>query len=267
MQFEKFKDAISNQPTLREGIAEIISLFPNDHLQSFPMLPRLKATQAESRCLALLKKHKNELKDFPSQDLKDLVSKISINCQSRIFHIINCLSDTQIKELFKTPENKTDVNGGYVLGTVLPYVFSGYISSRVSSGFRDYTQLYEGYSLLRNNHSVAIANLVMKYHVLEMGIENGLFNNSGSDIRSKNIYEKRLQKITECFEANKKQIHKTYGKEIESPLDWMDAFLKKRDTPTPENYALREGIKNYAAKLKLEEVIPVIKSKKSVMKI
>lgn len=268
MQLKKNENITNKQPPLREGIDKLISLFPPRQDDGFPIIPRLRAIKAEEQCLALFQRHKDELKVLPSQDLKELMSKMSLNCQSKIFHIINCLTDDQIKGLFKTPENKILPNGSVQLDAAKPYCFSGYLGLRVWQGQLDYTGLFEGYTKLRNNHSAAIANLVMKVVPLEHGIENGLFSVSGSDRRgNQSIYEKRLQKITDCFEVNKGQIHKTYGKKVDTPLAWMDAFLKNRPAPKQEDMVLREGIRKYAEKLKLEDAIPFKSEKRSVMKI
>lgn len=274
MTLEKFKEYIPFQSTLRDGIEELFSFFKlNESFSSFPPdgLSEEKALEAEEKCLLLFKNHKEELKDFPAHELKDLFSKLSINCQGGIFHIIDCLTNTQIKGLFKTPENKPDSIGHYrMVGNTTPYVYSGYIGLKVSNGWLDCARLYHGYTQLRNNHSPSIASLVMGVPVLEVGIENGLFGVSylpEDPIKEKNIYKEAWQKIVDCFETNKEQIHKAYGKEVDEPLIWMNAFLKNRPAPSEEDFAFREGIKSYATNLKLEEVIPVIEGKKPVMKI
>ncbi len=273
MAFEKFKESIPVKPTLREGLEELFYFFKlNESSSSFPRsLSKAKALDVEEKCLSLFKNHKDELKDFHAHELKDLLSKLSINCQGRIFHIIDCLTNTQIKGLFKTPENKPDSLGAYrMIGNTTPYVFSGYIGIKVSNGWLDCAQLYEGYTQLRNNHSPFIASLVMGVPMLEVGIENGLFGVSylpDDPTQEKDVYKESWQKIVDCFETNKEQIYKAYGKEVDEPLKWMNAFLKNRPEPSAEDFEFREGIRSYATKIKLEEVLPVVAGKKSVMKV
>lgn len=268
MTFEKFKESIPAKPTLRSGILDLVLFYSVNERDSFiPTIPPAKAKKAEEKCLALFKKHKDELVATPAQELKELMTQLSRNCQSKIFHIINCFTDEQIKELFDTPENMSDGNGNYNVGRSYPYAFTGLIGGKVSGGWLDYAKIFEGYMLLRKNHSIMLASLVTSASLIGNGMENSFFNDSGVDSNKENIYAVRLKKITEFFEANKEHLQQSYGSVVDTPLKWMDAFLAIRSEPSPESYVLREGIKSYAEQLRLERVVPIANSKKSVMKI
>ena len=268
MQFEKFKESIPSQSSLRSGILDLVLFYSLNERNSFlPVVPLKIAQEAEDKCLDLLQQHKNELPELPSKELKELMSKLSINCQSKIFHIINCFTDEQIKELFNTPENMPDGQGNYAVSRSKPYAFTGLIGEKVHGGRLDLLKVFEGYALLRKEHSPEWASLVMSVSNLAMGIENSFFNASGVDGGKQNIYEVRFKKITEFFEANKEHLQRSYGYDVDTPIKWMDAFLKNRYDPSAESYVLREGIKSYAEQLRLEGVIPTVNNKKSVIKI
>ena len=270
MTFEKVKSSLPANSSLRSGIAELNDFFvQNKGTSILPLvLPSEKAVSIEEKCLALFKKHKNELHGLPAEELRDLLSNLSLNFNGKIFHIIDCFKNSQIKDLFKTPQNKPDPSGFYGIGMSNPYAFTGFISERLSGGWGNYAQLYKGYGLLRKNHPNSVVSLVVSASVFIYGLEKGLFSISPvSPNFFKDDVSMAWQKIVDCFEANKEQIHKAYGKEVDTPLAWMNAFLKNSFPTTPENLAFREGIKNYAEKLRLEALIPISDSKKSVMKV
>ncbi len=269
MIFEKFKSSLPVNSSLRAGIAELNDFFiQNKGTSIIPLiLPSEKAVYVEEKCLALFKEHKDELHSLPVGELKDLLSNLSLNFNGKIFHIIDCFKNSQIKELFNTPQNKPDPSGFYGIGMSNPYAFTGFISERLSGGWGDYAQLYEGYGLLRKNHPNSIS-LVVSASVFIYGLERGLFSLSLLSTNSfKDDVDVAWHKIVDCFETNKEQIHKAYGGGVDTPLAWMNAFLKNCYPTNPENLAFRDGIRNYAEKLMLDASIPASNGKRSVMKV
>lgn len=278
MNFEKFKESIPAKPYLRDGIAELMSLFP-DGKKTQSSLDDIanKYEEIENKCLYLFEKYRDELAILPSNELKELISKLAINSQGKTLHIINCLTDVQIKELFDTPQNNPAAAGYYTSDSINKYAFTGFLAMHVAN-ISLCSKLYNGFTQLENARPASVVDLVLTKKVLESGIENSLFKLTYTlkalhDYKvaicgAKNIYGDRTEEITDFFENNKKQIQKEYSKEVDTPLAWMDVFLKNRPSQSSVlNREFQQELRIFMEASLLEQAITAINNKSSVMKV
>lgn len=266
MEFEKFIKEFSSAKTFRQNLDILVEAFPTP---SNNYLPRKKAEIIGKKCFDFLAKNQAELHNFPPSKLKPFLSGLTKNCPSNVLKIISLFSEKQIKGLFGAPENAIDKSGGYLLGKAFPYAFTGYIVAGVASRKLNYGVFYDGHNALREKHGEINSNLVLREIVVGYALHDVLFSVRATKkmkVYDQKFYARRWKKIEECFNLNKEHIQNEYGKEINSPVLWMEKFLKDHPN-SPEDIKFQVEVVRYAEKMKLENAIPDVEKKRSIMKI
>ncbi len=266
MEFEKFREEFSPVKTFKQNLDVLVEFLP---ITSNNYLPRKKAEFVGEKCFDFLDKNKEELHRFPPSKLKPLLSGLTQNSPSNILKIISLLSQKQIRGLFSAPENAIDKSGGYLLGKAFPYAFTGYIVANVAGRKLNCAKLYNGYNVLRKKHGEFESDLVLREVVIGYVLHDVLFSVRATKkvkIHAPSFYTKRWKMIEECFDFNKEHIQKEYGKEINSPILWMEEFLKNHPS-SPEDQKFQVEVVRYAEKMKLEKAIPEVEKKRSLIKI
>ena len=266
MDFEKFKELFSNKNTLRQNIEVLVNVLPTT---SSNYLPRKKSEIIGVKCFDFFVKRQKELQKIPSSEFKPLLSGLTKNCPSNILQIISLFSAKQIKDLFNAPENAIDKSGGYLLGDAFPYAFTGYIVSGVASRKLNYGVFYDGNNILREKHGEVNSNLVLREIVVGYALHDVLFrvrDPKKIQKQDQRFYAKRWKLIEECFELNKEHIKKEFGKEIDSPVLWMERFLENHPN-SPEDERFQSEVVRHAEKMKLEHAIPEVEKMRSTMKV
>lgn len=266
MEFEKFIEEFSSTKTFTQNLDVLVDVLPT---RSSNYLPRKTAEIVGKKCFDFLAKHQEELHVIPPSKLKPLLSGLTQNAPSNILKIISLLSEKQIKGLFSAPENALDKSGGYLLGKAFPYAFTGYIVSGVASRKLNYGVFYDGHNVLREKRGEINSNLVLREIVVGYALHDVLFSvrvPKKMKIHDQKFYAKRWKKIEECFDLNKEHIQKELGREINSPVLWMERFLENHPN-SPEDIKFQIEVVRYAEKMKLEHAIPEVEKMRSTMKI